>query len=200
MLSMHGADASGDEAGDTVIRVLGVCGSLRKNSYNKLLLQAALMLAPGPMKIEIYEGLNELPPFNQDFEHDLPHLVRDFKTRVRNADGVLFVTPEYNHSLPGTLKNAIDWLSRPSADNSLAKKPVAVFGCGSSQFGAVRLQIAFREILSGMDADLVMRPEVIVFNAQDRFGLDGELTDSFTINVVRESLQLLKDRIAVRRP
>jgi len=177
------------------MKILGICGSLRKGSYNKMLLNAAIELAPDGMEIEVYDGLRELPQFDQDFEKNLPELVRELKTRVKEADGLLFVTPEYNHSIPGPLKNAVDWLSRPSSDNSLAQKSVAVFGCGGSTFGAVRMQIAFREILFSLSVDILPRLEVIVFRAQERFDPNGKLTDEVTIGVVKEALGLLKVRI-----
>lgn len=177
------------------MKILGFCGSLRKASYNKMLLNAAVGLAPEGMEIEIYDGLRDLPHFDQDFERDQPEVVRDLKRRVKEADGLLFVTPEYNHSIPGPLKNAIDWLSRPPDDNSLARKPVAVFGCGGSTFGAVRMQIAFREILFSLSVDILPRLEVIVFRAQERFDAKGNLTDEVTTNVVKEALTMLADRI-----
>ena len=160
-----------------------------------MLLNAATRLAPDGVEFEIYDGLRELPHFDQDFEKNQPEVVRDLKARVKAADGLLFVTPEYNHSIPGPLKNAIDWLSRPSGDNSLASKSVAVFGCGGSTFGAVRMQIAFREILFSLSVDILPRLEVIVFRAQERFDSSGNLTDEVTIGVVKEALELLKDRI-----
>ncbi len=177
------------------MKILGVCGSLRKGSYNRMLLNAAIELAPSGMEIEVYDGLRELPHFDQDFEKDPPGVVRALKAAVKQADGILFVTPEYNHSIPGPLKNAIDWLSRPPGDNSLAHKQVAVFGCGASTFGAVRMQIAFREILFSLSVDLLPRLEVIVFRAQERFDENGKLIDQVTIDVVKEALTLLKARI-----
>lgn len=181
------------------MKILGMCGSLRKGSYNKMLLNASIELAPDGMEIEIYDGLRKLPQFDADFEKNLPDVVKELKARVKEADGLLFVTPEYNHSIPGPLKNAIDWLSRPSGDNSLANKSVAVFGCGGSTFGAVRMQIAFREILFSLSVDMLPRLEVIVFRAQERFDQNGKLTDEVTINVVKEALGMLKERIEIAK-
>jgi chromate reductase len=164
-----------------------------------MLLNAAVGLAPEGVDIEIYEGLRELPHFDQDFEKDPPEVVKALKARVKAADGLLFVTPEYNHSIPGPLKNAIDWLSRPAGHNSLAHKPVAVFGCGGSTFGAVRMQIAFREILFSLSVDILPRLEVIVFRAGERFDENGKLTDDVTIKVVKEALALLQERVEVAR-
>jgi len=105
-----------------------MCGSLRKGSYSKMLLQNTVRLAPDDISIEIYDGMRDLPYYDQDFELDPPAIVRDFKRRVHAADALLFVTPEFNHSIPGVLKNAVDWLSRPSKENNFAGKPVAVCG------------------------------------------------------------------------
>lgn len=177
------------------MKILGICGSLRRASYNMLLLKAAAELAPPGMEIEIYEGLRDLPHFDQDFEKDPPGVVLELKRRVEEADGIVFVTPEYNHSIPGPLKNAVDWLSRPQGRNSLASKPVAVFGCGGSTFGAVRMQIAFREILFSLSVDMLPKLEVIVFRAQERFDAGGRLTDEVTTGVVKQALGMLAERI-----
>jgi chromate reductase len=174
------------------MKVLAFCGSLRKASYNRLLLNNAVRLAPEGITIDIYDGLRALPYYDQDDELDLPPQVRELKERVAAADALLFVSPEYNHSIPGVLKNAVDWLSRPSKDNSFAGKPVAVFGCGNSTFGAVRMQIAFREILFSVAADLLPKLEVIVFKASERFDEDGVLTDQITIESIVRSMEMLK--------
>jgi chromate reductase len=177
------------------MKIFAVCGSLRKASYNKMLLRNAIELAPAGMTFEEYKGLRELPAFDQDFEKDLPAAARDLKTSVEEADGVLFVTPEFNHSIPGVLKNAVDWLSRPANNNSLANKPVLVFGGGGSTFGAVRMHIAFREILFSLSANILPKFEVIVFRAADRFDAQGKLTDQVTIAAVKEALSLFEAHI-----
>ncbi len=173
------------------MNVLAMCGSLRRGSYNRMLLNNALRLAPAGMSIEIDERLRDLPHYDQDCETQLPPIVHALKERVRAADGLLFVTPEYNHSIPGVLKNAIDWISRPAAASPFAGKPVAVFGCGTGAFGAVRMQVAFREILHSVGARQLPRFEVIVFNAAQRFDAEGTLTDQVTIDAVRHALDLL---------
>jgi chromate reductase len=173
------------------MNVLAMCGSLRRGSYNRLLLNNALRLAPAGMSIEIDESLRRLPHYDQDDEGNLPPLVHALKERVRAADGLLFVTPEYNHSIPGVLKNAIDWISRPAAASPFLHKPVAVFGCGTGAFGAVRMQVAFREILHSVGARQLPHFEVIVFRAADRFDASGTLTDQVTIDAVRHALDLL---------
>jgi len=176
------------------MNVLAMCASLRKGSYNKLLLENAVKLMPADISIEIYEGMRHLPFYDQDFENDPPEIVKDFKARVHAADALLFVTPEFNHSIPGVLKNAVDWLSRPPKENNFAGKPVAVFGCGNSTFGAVRMHIAFREILFSVGADLIPKFEVIVFKASERFDVNGVLTDAVTIEAVQHAMQMLKAR------
>jgi chromate reductase len=174
------------------MHVVAMCGSLRAGSYNWLLLNNAVRLAPPGMTIEVDESPRALPFYDQDAEPDLPAVVHAFKERVRAADALLFVTPEYNHSIPGVLKNAIDWLSRPTVGSPLAGKPVAVFGCGSGTFGAVRMQVAFREILFSVGARQLPKFEVIVFRAAERFDADGRLTDAVTIEAVRHALDLLQ--------
>ena len=176
------------------MNVLAMCGSLRKASFSRMLLKNTVRLMPDEISIEVYEGLRDLPYYDQDFEHDLPAVVRDLKQRVSAADALLFVTPEFNHSIPGVLKNAVDWLSRPPKDNNFAGKPVAVFGCGNSTFGAVRMQIAFREILWSVGADILPKLEIIVFKASERFDADGTLIDQVTIEGVQRAMSMLKSR------
>jgi chromate reductase len=177
------------------VKVFAMCGSLRKASYSKLLLQNTVRLVPAGVTIDAYDDLRVLPYYDQDDEHDPPHVVREFKARAKAADALLFVTPEYNHSLPGVLKNAVDWLSRPQADNNFAGKPAAVFGCGNSTFGAVRLQIAFREILWSVGAEIVPKLELIVFKASERFDANGVLVDRVVIDGIHKSLALMQARV-----
>jgi chromate reductase len=160
-----------------------------------MLLKNVVRLAPGDVAIDAYDDLRVLPHYDQDDELALPPAVRDFKARAAAADAFLFVTPEYNHSLPGVLKNAVDWLSRPPSDNNFAGKPAAVFGCGNSTFGAARLQIAFREILWSVGAEILPNFELIVFKASERFNADGVLTDPVVIDGVHKALALMKARI-----
>jgi chromate reductase len=172
-----------------------MCGSLRKASYSKLLLANVVRLAPDGVEIDAYDDLRVLPYYDQDDEHNPPHVVREFKARAKAADALLFVTPEYNHSLPGVLKNAVDWLSRPQSDNDFFGKPAAVFGCGNSTFGAARLQIAFREILWSVGAEILPKFELIVFKAAERFDANGVLTDNVVIEGIHKSLALMRERL-----
>ncbi len=150
--------------------VLGISGSLRRDSYNAALLRHAcdLFEAEGA-QFEIYDGLREIPPYDEDCDtEDAPEAVSRLREAVRNADAVFFVTPEYNSSIPGALKNALDWISRPFASNPLRYKPVAVIGASSGMFGAVWAQAELRKVLGAIGAR-VTEGEVAVGNAGERF-------------------------------
>src|ERR1700730_16829940 len=136
------------------MRVLGVSGSLRRDSYNTALLRHAgdLFEAEGA-EFEIYPGLRDIPPYDADYDtEDAPEAVSRIREAVRDADAVFFVTPEYNASIPGALKNALDWISRPFASNPLPYNPVAVIGVSSGMFGAVGAQADLRKVLSAIGA------------------------------------------------
>jgi len=120
-----------------VVTVLGFAGSLKKDSYNKSILNAALELTPEKMKLEIFD-LEGIPPFNQDLETHPPVRVKEFKAKIRAADAILIVTPEYNYSIPGVLKNAIDWASRPYKDNVFYDKPVGIMSASTGMLGGAR--------------------------------------------------------------
>ncbi len=173
------------------IRILGIAGSLRKASYNRAALRAAVELAPQDVTVEIYENLGELPPFNADQDSDPPQVVRDLKARIRAADAVLLVTPEYNHSIPGVLKNAIDWASRPPADNAWKDKAVAGMGCSTGMVGTARAQTHLRECFVFLNVRCVSRPEVLIGNAAQRFDADGRLTDEKSRRKISELLDAL---------
>jgi chromate reductase len=125
-------------------RILGFAGSLRKGSYNRSLLRAALELLPANVELEIFD-LEGIPPYNQDLDPQPPEKVRAFKAKIRAADALLIVTPEYNYSIPGVLKNAIDWASRPHGDNSFDDKPVAFMGASMGMIGTARAQYHLRQ-------------------------------------------------------
>ena len=120
-----------------IINILGFAGSLRKGSYNRSLLGAALELVPEGVNIEVFD-LDGIPPFNQDLESQPPERIKEFKARIRMADAILIATPEYNYSIPGVLKNAIDCASRPYGDNAFEGKPVAVMGASIGMLGTAR--------------------------------------------------------------
>jgi chromate reductase len=171
-------------------RVLGFAGSLRKDSYNLALLRAAQKIAiPEGIEIEIFE-IGGIPPYNQDDESDMPAVVREFKTGIEQADALLLVTPEYNYSVSGVLKNAIDWASRPHGANSFEDKPVAIMGATIGMLGTARAQYHLRQMLVYVNAYPLNRPEVMVPSAGDKFK-DGELVDEHTRQKVREQLVAL---------
>ena len=160
------------------MRVLGISGSLRRESHNMKLLRAAgeLFEAEGA-QFEIYDGLKAIPPYDEDDDAaDAPAAVADFRDALAGADAVFFATPEYNSSVPGQLKNALDWASRPLASNVMRNKPVAVVGASTGMFGAVWAQAELRKVLSATGARVV-EGEVAVGHADTRFDEDGRLND-----------------------
>jgi chromate reductase len=160
------------------VLVLGLSGSLRRDSYNSALLRHAgdLFEAEGA-EFEIYDGLREIPPYDADYDtEDVPEAVSRIREAVRDADAVFFATPEYNSSIPGALKNALDWLSRPLAGNPLRYKPVAVIGASAGMFGAVWAQADLRKVLGAIGAR-VTEGEVAVGHAGERFDQSGRLNE-----------------------
>jgi len=160
-----------------VTRILGISGSLRRDSHNTSLLRAAAEAAAGSdVELELYDGLKEVPPYDEDDDvHPRAASVARLNAAIANADAVLFATPEYNTSIPGQLKNAIDWISRPVATNVLRNKPVAVVGASTGAFGAVWAQAELRKVLAALGAR-VLDLELPVPHAHTRFE-EGELTD-----------------------
>ena len=172
------------------ISVLGIAGSLRKGSYNRALLRAAQALAPDGMRFEILD-LHGIPFYDADVEKEGdPEPVAELKRRVRAADALVIATPEYQHSLPGVLKNALDWASRPPKDPPLKGKPVAMMGATPGRYGTARAQAELRKVLAYNDTVVVNRPEVLVANARETFE-DGELVDETARELVRELLTAL---------
>jgi chromate reductase len=172
------------------IKILGFAGSLRKDSYNKALLRAALELLPGDAALEIFD-LEGIPPYNQDLDDNMPGKVKEFKQKIRAADAILIASPEYNYSIPGVLKNAIDWASRPPGDNSWDGKPVAVMSASISMLGGARAQYHLRQVFVYVNMLPVNRPEVMVPFAQDKIDQNGRVTDEKTRRKVRELLESL---------
>jgi chromate reductase len=174
------------------MRVLGISGSLRRDSYNTSLLRHAgdLFEAEGA-EFEIYHGLRDIPPYDEDYDtEDAPEAVSRMREAVRDADAVFFVTPEYNSSIPGVLKNALDWLSRPFAANTLRDKPVAVIGASSGMFGAVWAQAELRKVLGSIGAR-VTEGEVAVGQAGERFDENGRLNEPNLEQEVHEVIATL---------
>jgi chromate reductase, NAD(P)H dehydrogenase (quinone) len=160
------------------MKVLGISGSLRRDSHNTKLLRAAAALLPPGAELDVWEGLKAVPPYDADDDTGEPRLwiLRSLAGAIDEADMVLFSTPEYNHSIPGQLKNALDWLSRPLATSPLRNKPVAVVGASTGLFGAVWAQAELRKVLGAIGARVVDR-ELPVGLADDAFSDDGRLVD-----------------------
>lgn len=176
---------------DATMRVLGVCGSLRRGSFNRAVLRAAIELAPEGMTIEPAE-IRDIPLYDEDLRSaGLPPAVVAFREAIAAADALLFVSPEYNFSIPGVLKNAIDWASRPP-DQPLAGKPTAIMGASPGLRGTVRMQPHLRQVLAGLDALLLNRPEVAIPGVRDKIDDAGRLADEETRKFVRAQLEALK--------
>jgi len=176
----------------TDMRVLGVAGSLRLGSLNRALLRAAVKLAPSGMTIETFD-LNEVPLYNGDVEAaGDPPGVTAFKDAIRAADAVLFVTPEYNHGVPGVMKNAVDWASRPARDAALNGKPVGIIGASPGQTGTARGQSQLRQAFEFTNSYCMPQPEILVFRALEKFDASGELTDEKTAAFLAKYLEALR--------
>jgi chromate reductase len=156
------------------MRVLGISGSLRRDSTNRALLRAAAERLPGGAELVELERLGEVPAYDEDVEREAtPTVVEELRAAVREADAVLIATPEYNHSIPGQLKNALDWVSRPAGKSALNGKPTAVVGASAGMFGAVWAQAELRKVLSAMGGRVV-EAELPVGHAKDHL-VDGRL-------------------------
>jgi chromate reductase len=175
---------------ETPVRVIGIAGSLRKGSHNRRLLEAARTLAPATMDIEI-ASLDEIPMYNQDLDRAgvRPEAVERLKRAVGGADAVLIATPEYNHSVPGVLQNAIDWLSRPAMRSPLAGKPVAIIGSSPGALGAVRAQQQLKLVLMATLAQVMPHPGVAVGQVQEKFDAEGSLVHEPTRSFLTTFLQ-----------
>jgi len=170
-------------------KILGISGSLRKKSYNTALLQAAAEILPPGMSLESYD-LAPLPMYNPDFEKPFPDPVTDFRSRIAAADAILFATPEYNSSISPSLKNAIDSASRPP-NKPLDRKPVAIMGVTTGNFGTVRAQLQLRQILTHVGALPLAKPEVLVARAEQVFDTEGRLVDESARGFLRDLLVAL---------
>ncbi len=174
------------------VKILGVAGSLRKQSYNRSVLRAAEKLVPAGSTLKTFD-LNGIPPFNQDDERELPAAVRQFKAAIVEADAVLVVTPEYNYSVPGVLKNAIDWASRPYGDSAWNGKPVGVMGASVGMLGTSRAQYHLRQMFVFLNMYPLNQPEVMIANADEKFDEQGNVKDPKTSKKITELLVALAD-------
>jgi chromate reductase len=180
-----------------VNNVLGVAGSLRRDSYNRTLLQVAGSLLGPDVHFTEYEGLKRLPPFDEDDECAPALAVALWRDAIAHADAILFATPEYNSSIPGQLKNAVDWASRPVSEPALRNKPVAVIGASTGSFGAVWAQAELRKVLGSAGARVIDR-ELPIASARDAFTADATLKDEDVVleleGILVELLYSARDR------
>jgi chromate reductase len=182
------------------LRILGIAGSLRRQSYNRAALRAAVQLSPEGATIDIFE-IDGIPGFSEDDEQNPPAKVSELKRRIRESDAVLFVTPEYNYSIPGVLKNAIDWASRPYGDSAWSGKPAAIMGASPGAIGTARAQYHLRQVMVFLDMFPINQPEVMIAKAHERFDAEGNLTDEKTKQFIRQLLQgLVEWTRRIRQP
>jgi chromate reductase, NAD(P)H dehydrogenase (quinone) len=161
------------------VQILGISGSLRSGSYNRAALRAAAQLLPAGASLELWTGLAEIPAYSEDLDAAEPgSAVRELRAAIRDAEGLLIATPEYNGSLPGALKNALDWASRPFPDNALRHKPAAVIGASTGIFGAVWAQAEVRKVLK-MSGAAVIDAELPIIHAQEAFDVEGRLNPEY---------------------
>jgi chromate reductase, NAD(P)H dehydrogenase (quinone) len=180
-----------------VTKVLAISGSLRRDSHNTALLRAAAERAPAGVRVELWDGLKAVPPYDEDDDGDpAPAAVTALRSAVAGADALLFATPEYNHSVPGALKNALDWLSRPLATNPLRNKPVAVVGASTGIFGAVWAQAELRKVLAATGARVLDR-ELAVGQAADRID-GGRLVHDETVDALGAAVRDLEAAVHAR--
>lgn len=174
------------------VKILGIAGSLRKQSYNRAALQAAVKLVPSGIMLEAFD-LAGIPLFDQDHEREPPAAVRQFKSAISSADGILIVTPEYNYSVPGVLKNAIDWASRPYGESAWDGKPVGIMGASVGMLGTARAQYHLRQMFVFLNMFPLNQPEVMIANADEKFDTDGNLKDEKTAEKIQELVRALAD-------
>ena len=174
------------------LSVLAVAGSLRKASFNRMTLEIAKGLTPEGMSIEIFERLGDIPPYNEDMRGgDDPEAAVALADAVRSADAVLISTPEYNYSIPGVLKNAIDWASR-APEQPFKDKPIAIMGAAMGGLGTARAQYHLRQCFVFLEANVMNRPEVFIGSAHTKFDENGALNDDMAKDLIGQQLEALK--------
>jgi chromate reductase len=197
MIAINGVDRKA-----TRLRVFALAGSLRQGSYNRRLLEAAVGLAPEEMTVEVYDALGSIPLFDEDLERATgggPEAVRHLRSCVAAADGLLLATPEYNQSIPGVLKNALDWLSRPSPDEVLVDLPAAVVGVTAGRWGTRLAQSVVRQVLFATGALVMPAPALYGAGAAGLFDDAGRLTDPVTEGALRSVLASFASFVATHR-
>ncbi len=182
---------------ESKIKVLGIAGSLRKASYNKSILQNMAELKPENMEIEIYD-IKDIPLYNQDNDGaNTPDAVNNLKDRIYKADGLLIVTPEYNYSLPGVLKNTIDWVSRPAASSPLNMKPLAISGATGGMGGTIRAQMNLRQVCLFTNMMDMKKPELLIRQVHEKFDENRKLIDEPTIEHIKKFLAAFEKWILI---
>lgn len=176
----------------SMLKILGFAGSLRKNSYNRAALRVAQALAPADVKMDIFD-LNGIPMFNEDDEASPSKIVVEFREKISAADAILIATPEYNYSIPGVLKNAIDWGSRPYGQVALSGKPVAIMGASMGMLGTARAQYHLRQSFVFLNMYVLNQPEVMIPFAAKAFDAQGNFTDDKTRDKIKELVSALAD-------
>ena len=186
----------------TEIHFVGISGSLRKGSFNTMLLNATMQLLPEDVTMEI-ASIVDIPNYNADL--DVPSALQRplpaqrFRDTLAKAQGIVIVSPEYNYSIPGGLKNAIDWASR-GQDSPLLHKPVAIMGATPGMWGTIRMQMAFYGVFLFLDMKPVLKPEVLVAKAAEKFDEHGNLKDQMTKDIIKQKLQNLKNLVLQLQP
>ncbi|MGG5818036.1 NADPH-dependent FMN reductase [Falsiroseomonas sp. HW251] len=178
----------------SVLKVMAISGSLRKASFNTSILRMAAELAPDGMQVNLYEGLRNIPPYDDDLRtgSGYPPAVAAFRAMIKEADALLIASPEYNFSISGVLKNAIDWASRVP-DQPFDGKPVAIMGAAGGAYGTARSQYDLRKILAGLNAMLLNKPEVLIGAAASKFDAEGRLTDETARGLIAQQMVALRD-------
>jgi chromate reductase, NAD(P)H dehydrogenase (quinone) len=172
-------------------KICGIVGSLRKGSFNRGLMMAAIELGrDAGLDIELFDRLAEVPMYNADNDTDelQPEPVAALKRAIGDADGLLIATPEYNYSVPGGLKNAFDWASRPAGKSPLNRKPAAIMGASTGMSGTIRAQLALRQSFLFTDTFALLQPEVLIPRCADRFDVSGKLTDKSTRDLIARQM------------
>lgn len=174
------------------VKILGISGSLRRASFNTMVLHAASRLVPDGVEFEVFDRLREIPPYDDDvrLESGFPPAVDALRETIRAADALLIASPEYNYSVPGILKNAIDWASR-APDQPFADKPVAIMGASPGLLGTARMQYHLRQCFVFLDSRVLNKPEIMIGQVAAKFDADGNLTDGPTTALIKTQLEAL---------
>ena len=180
--------------GSQTVRITGFGGSLRKDSFNMKLLKECQRLMPEGAELEIV-SIKDIPLYNQDLDENQPEPVGKFRNQIKNADGFIIATPEYDFSIPGVLKNTLDYISRPPQDNPFTGKIGAIMSASPSMLGGSRAQYHLRQVMGFMDARVINRPEVFISFAHTKFDENGHLVDEMAINLIKQLLNRLIDEI-----